>query len=46
MDWLDFFILAVLRGLQYLSSPTRDGTLVLAVRAWGLNPWTARNSLL
>ena len=37
--------LAMLRGLWDLSSPTRDRTRALAVKAQSPNHWTARNSL-
>ena len=37
-----FYFLAMLRGMWDLSSPTRDRTCALALEAWSLNHWTAR----
>ena len=39
---LFFNFLAAPRGMQNLSSPTRDLTGAPAVRAWSPNHWTAR----
>ena len=36
------FFFATLHGLWDLSSPTRDQTQALAVKAWNSNHWTAR----
>ena len=42
---LIFFFFATLQGLWDLSSPTRDRTWTLALKAAHLNHWTTRESL-
>ena len=37
-----FFCLAMPHGLQDLSSPTRDATQAIVVKAWSPNHWTTR----
>ena len=40
-----FSFLAMLQGLQDLSSPTRNQTQAPSVRAWSPNYWAIRDSL-